>query len=115
MGIRWTNYNKTELIETRTTDILGEVQLSGHSLGVKTYLKVMLMPYTVVCRHVCLPEMRDSYYVWHALAIRTERTVANKKSQASVGGAWFLNDDWEELSGTNPDLKGEDWLRAISN
>ncbi len=114
MGIRWTNYNKSERIEERSKEILGQVQLSGLSTGTKSYLNVMLMPYTTVCRHVCDPEKRDSYYVWHALAIRTERTVANKKSQASVGGAWHLRDDWEELSGLNPDVKGIEWLKLIA-
>ena len=114
MGLQWINYNKTERIEDRHLDILGRVMLSGASIGKKRYLTVMLMPYTTVCRHVCNPEDRDMYYVWHALAIRTERTVANKKSQASVGGAWHLREDWADISAQNPQLQGTQWLAAIA-
>ena len=114
MGMEWTNYNRSERIEDRFTDILGRVLLSSASAGKQEYLTVMLMPYTTVCRHVCEPEARDSYYVWHALAIRSERTVANKKSQASVGGAWYLREDWEEVSGQNPELQGTEWLISIA-
>lgn len=111
MGLRWTNYQRTEKIEGRGKDILGQVPLGG---GGGKSLSVMLMPYTTVCRHVCDPEKRDSYYVWHALAIRTMRTVANKKRQASLGGAWHLREDWERVSEQYPTLRGTKWLRYIA-
>ena len=122
MAVQWTNYNKSERIEERSKVILGSVSMprsgrgggEGGGGGGGGLLKVMLMPYTIVCRHVCDVEKKDSYYVWHALAIRNERTVANKRKQATVGGAWYLHSNWKELSRECPELKVEEWLRYIS-
>lgn len=112
MGIKWTNYVKTEKIENRSEKILGRVPLEAS--GGSKYLSVMLMPYTIVCRHVCDPERRDSYYVWHALAIRSQRTVANKMKQAAVGGAWYLRSNWKEVSDQHPEVEGRGWLSHIA-
>ena len=98
-----TNYQRTERIEGRSKEILGQVPLGEKSLS------VMLMPDTIVCRHVCEPEKKDSYYVWHAPAYKI-RTSAKKK-QASKGGAWHLREDWESV---HPILRGVEWLRRIA-
>ncbi len=111
----WTNYNKKEKIEQRSKNIFGKVAISSESGGKYKFLRVMLMPYTTVCRHVCDPKKRDEYFVWHALAIRSNRTVAKKKSQASVGNAWHLVDNWKELSDLKPQLQGVEWLKSISH
>lgn len=113
MGLEWTNYNKSEKIEGRSENILGRVPLDGKG-GAGNFLSVMLMSYDTVCRHVCDPKKRDSYYVWHALAIRSERTVANKRRQATVGGAWYLQGNWREISEQYPDVEETEWLRHIA-
>lgn len=114
MGLEWINYEKSEKIEDRKEDILGRVPLKGKGEdGAGNFLSVMLMPFTTVCRHVCDPSKRDSYYVWHALAIRNERTVANKRRQATVGGVWYLQNDWREISKQYPEAEGAEWLRHI--
>jgi hypothetical protein len=116
MGLEWTNYNNnSEKIENRSKDILGRVALEGKGQdGSTNYLSVMLMPYTTVCRHICNPGERDSYYVWHALAIGNERTVAHKRRQAMLGKAWYLQNDWGEVSEQHPDMEGAEWLRHIA-
>ena len=101
MGLQWTNYQRTERIEGRSKDILGQVPLGGGGV-----LSVVLMSDTIVCRHVCEPEKKDSYYVWHAPAYKI-RTSAKKK-QASKGGAWHLREDWESVH------PGVEWLRRIA-
>ncbi|CAI8048560.1 hypothetical protein GBAR_LOCUS26768, partial [Geodia barretti] len=58
----------------------------------------MLLPETVVCRYICDPGQRNNYYVWHTFAIKENRTVVNKMSQAKVGNAWFLRSDWSTAS-----------------
>ena len=52
--------------------------------------------------------------MWHPLAIRENRTVTRKKSEARLGGAWHLRVNWRNLSKENSHLKGADWLRVIS-
>ena len=69
----------------------------------------MLMLDTTVCRRMCEPEKKDSYYVWHTLD--KIRTSANKKSQSRIGGVWYLREDWERV---HPTLRGVEWLRRIA-
>ena len=113
MGLEWINYDKSEKIEDRKENILGRVPLKEKD-GADDFLSVMLMPYTTVCRHVCDPSKRNDYYVWHALAIRNERTVANKRRQATLGRAWYLQGNWREISEQYPEEEGAEWLRHMA-
>ena len=110
MEVRWTNYNSSEKIENRSSDILGSV----HNDEKSWELSVALLPFSKVCRHICDPNKRASYYVWHPLAITKYRPVAEKKGAAKLGGAWYLRDNWKELSDKNRHLAGTDWLQLIS-
>ena len=112
MRLEWTNYNSSEEIEHHNQNIIGRAPTMIDS---RPFLHVMLVPYTTVCRHVCDVEKKNDYYVWHALAIKTNRTVAIKKSQAMLGGAWYLRDDWKRASDENLGLRGTEWLRYIAN
>ena len=101
LDIKWTNLNSKEDIDNIHYDIYG---IGRHRLS------VVLLSFDVICRHTCNPEYRNDYYVWHALAIKENRTVENKIEQAQVGNAWLLNSDWISL-GQN--LTGLDWLNSI--
>ena len=80
----------------------------------KNYMIVMLMPETIVCRYVCKAEEKEKYFVWHTYAIKENRTVENKMTQAKVGSAWFLREDWHKRSLLRPDFQGTVWLRDIA-
>lgn len=112
MGVRWTNYNSSERIEDRSSNILGSV-LVPPERGKSWKLSVVLLSFVTVCRHTCDPKKRESYYVWHPLAITENRRAARKKRAAKIG-AWYLRDNWKQLSDKNQYLTGTDWLRLIS-
>lgn len=115
MGVKWTNYNSRDKIEDRSRYIRGSVELPVPPEGGKSReLSVMLMSYETVCRHICNPDKRESYYVWHPLAIAENRTVTRKKSEAKLGNAWHLRDNWKQLSEENHNLTGTEWLQLIS-
>lgn len=73
---------------------------------------VVLLPFDIICRHTCTAGRRNEYYVWHALAIKENRTVENKMGQARVGNAWYLREDWMELE---TEMTGLDWLNHITD
>ena len=106
LDIRWMNFKRTQNIDTFEHEIYGVC---------KNKMIVMLMPFNVVCRHTCNAARREEYYVWHALAIKENRTVENKMSQARVGGAWFLSENWMTLSSQAEGLKGPEWLQHIAD
>ena len=106
LDIRWMNFKPTQNIDTFEHEIYGVC---------RNKMIVMLMPFNVVCRHTCSAARREEYYVWHALAIKENRTVENKMSQARVGGAWFLSENWMTLSSQVEGLKGPEWLQHIAD
>ena len=110
LRINWLNYKKSENIDYRKEDIHGLITVKRPKIN----MIVSLMSFNTVCRHTCSPEHREDYYVWHALAIKENRTVVNKVSQARVGSAWFLSEQWQQLSETEPNLKREEWLRYVT-
>lgn len=101
LDVKWTNLSPKENIDNIHSDIYGT---GRHRLN------VVLLSFDVICRHTCNAAYRDSYYVWHALAIKENRTVANKIEQARIGNAWFLRLDWLSI-GQN--LTGLEWLNSI--
>ncbi|KAL5457715.1 hypothetical protein EMCRGX_G035003 [Ephydatia muelleri] len=101
LDVKWTNLSPKENIDDIHYDIYGT---GRHRLN------VVLLSFDVICRHTCNTVYRDSYYVWHALAIKENRTVANKIEQARIGNAWFLRLDWLNI-GQN--LTGLEWLNSI--
>lgn len=110
LNINWVDFKKgKEDIEKRKYDIFGLVRLSKP----KFKMFVSLLSFERVCRRTCEPERRSDYFVWHALAIAENRTVANKMNQALLGRAWFLSERWEELTMTQPTLQQEEWLKFV--
>ena len=79
-----------------------------------TKLKAIVLSEEKICRYSCDSHKRDKYYVWHKPAIKRNRTVENKKQRARDGGAWFLKEDWIQVSKMNS-LTGVTWLLAISH
>lgn len=110
LKIKWMNIRPTQNIDFIHKNLFGVVNLE-HPESSK--LIVMLMPFSTVCRQTCVPEKRNEYFVWHAVAIKENRTVERKVSQARVGSAWFLSEQWQEISKENPSLRGVDWLRKV--
>ena len=111
LKIKWMNIRPTQNIDFIHKNLFGVVNLEQHPESSK--LIVMLMPFSTVCRQTCVPEKRNEYFVWHAVAIKENRTVERKVSQARVGSAWFLSEQWQEISKENPSLRGVDWLRKV--
>ena len=111
LKIKWMNIRPTQNIDFIHKNLFGVVNLEQHPESSK--LMVMLMPFSTVCRQTCVPEKRNEYFVWHAVAIKENRTVERKVSQARVGSAWFLSEQWQEISEENPSLRGVDWLRKV--
>lgn len=110
LKIKWMNLKPTENIDFLSRDVFGVINLKYPRL---VKMIVMLMPFTTVCRQTCVPKKRNDYFVWHAVAIKENRTVERKMTQAKVGSAWFLSEQWQTISDTNPSLKGVEWLRAV--
>ena len=110
LKIKWMNIRPTQNIDVIHKDIFGMINLK-HPEPMK--MIVMLMPFSTVCRQTCVPEKRNDYFVWHAVAIKENRTVERKVSQARVGSAWFLSERWQEISKRNPSLQGVNWLRKV--
>ena len=110
LRIKWMNIRPTQNIDLMQKNLFGVVNLK-HPEPMK--MIVMLMPFSTVCRQTCVPEKRNDYFVWHAVAIKENRTVERKVSQARVGSAWFLSEQWQEISKENPSLRGVDWLRKV--
>lgn len=77
-------------------------------------LKALILSEEKICRYSCDSHKRNQYYVWHKPAIKRKRTPENKKQRARDGGAWFLRDDWMEVSKMSS-LTGVTWLLAISH
>ena len=111
LKIKWMNIRPTQNIDLIHKNLFGVVTLEQHPEPSK--MIVMLMPFNTVCRQTCVPEKRNEYFVWHAVAIKENRTVERKVSQAKVGSAWFLSERWQEISKENPSLRGVDWLRKV--
>ena len=111
LKIKWMNIRPTQNIDFIHKNLFGVINLEQHPESSK--LIVMLMPFSTVCRQTCVPEKRNEYFVWHAVAIKENRTVERKVSQARVGSAWFLSEQWQEISKENPLLRGVDWLRKV--
>ena len=103
LNIHWMNLKSNDNIDTFEHEVYG---VCDHRII------VVLLPFNVICRHTCSAQRRDEYYVWHALAIKENRTVTNKMEQARVGGAWFLREDWE---GGRRDLTDVEWLKEITD
>lgn len=110
LNIKWMNLKPTENIDLISRDVFGVISLKFLR---QAKLVVMLMPFTTVCRQTCVPKKRNDYFVWHAVAIKENRTVERKMTQAKVGSAWFLSEQWQTISDANPSLKGVEWLRAV--
>ena len=110
LKIKWMNIRPTQNIDFVEKDIFGVVNFKQSEL---TKMIVMLMPFNTVCRQTCTPQKRNEYFVWHAVAIKENRTVERKVSQAKVGSAWFLSERWQEISEENPMLRGVEWLRKV--
>ena len=110
LKVKWTNLKPSENIDHISRDVFGVISLK-YPRSAK--MVVMLMPFSTVCRQTCVPEKRNDYFVWHAVAIKENRTVERKMSQAKVGSAWFLSDQWQAISDANPSLKGVEWLQAV--
>lgn len=110
LKVKWVNLKPTENIDHIERDVFGVLNIKTPRL---TKMIVMLMPFSTVCRQTCVPERREDYFVWHAVAIKENRTVERKMSQARVGNAWFLSDDWQRISAENPLLTGVEWLRKV--
>jgi hypothetical protein len=111
LKIKWMNIRPTQNIDLIHKNLFGVVTLEQNPNPSK--LIVMLMPFSTVCRQTCVPEKRNEYFVWHAVAIKENRTVERKVSQARVGSAWFMSERWQEISEENPSLRGVEWLRKI--
>ena len=79
-----------------------------------TKLQAVVLSEEKICRYSCDNRKRAKYYVWHKPAIKRKRTVENKKKRAREGGAWFLRDNWAEVSKMSS-LTGVTWLLAISH
>ena len=77
------------------------------------HLQALVLSEEKMCRYSCESHKRSQYYVWHKPAIKRKRTVENKKKRAREGGAWFLKEDWAEVSKMSS-LTGITWLLAIS-
>ena len=111
LKIKWMNIRPSQNIDLIYKNLFGVVTLPQYPDPMK--MIVMLMPFSTVCRQTCVPEKRNEYFVWHAVAIKENRTVERKVSQARVGSAWFLSERWQEISEENPSLRGVDWLRKV--
>ena len=105
-NVRWINLDKTRNIDALESEVYGVC---------RNHMIIMLLPENIVCRYICNPLDKDKYYVWHTFAIKENRTVENKMSQAKVGSAWYLREDWNEQSAIAPTLTGVEWLRAIAD
>ena len=110
LKVKWMNIKPTDNIDVLERDVFGVVSIKSPQA---MKLIVMLMPFSTVCRQTCMPERRNEYFVWHAVAIKENRTVERKMSQARVGNAWFLSEQWQTISDANPFLKGVEWLRKV--
>ena len=110
LKVKWMNIKPTDNIDVMERDVFGVINIKSPT---DMKLIVMLMPFSTVCRQTCVPEKRDKYFVWHAVAIKENRTVERKMSQAKVGSAWFLSEQWQTISEQNPLLKGVEWLRKV--
>lgn len=110
LKVKWMNIKPTDNIDVMERDVFGVINIKSLT---EMKLIVMLMPFSTVCRQTCVPEKRDKYFVWHAVAIKENRTVERKMSQAKVGSAWFLSEQWQTISEQNPFLKGVEWLRKV--
>jgi len=106
LEVRWMNFKPSQDIDYFEHEIYGVC---------KYKIIVMLMPFNIVCRHTCEARRREEYYVWHALAIKENRTVENKMTQAKVGGAWFLREDWMSRSSQAETLRGPQWLEHVAD
>ena len=109
LDIQWANLRPHQNIDDLEFLIYGTCRLK------RIKIIVMLLHFGIVCRHTCTPERRNEYFVWHALAIKENRTVVNKKLQAQWGDAWYLCDDWQARSEAAPAIKGLDWLYHITD
>ena len=105
MGLRWMNLKPKDNIDYLESEIYG--------LCSRSHLIVMLLPFNVICRQTCMPSRREEYYVWHAVAIKENRTVENKVLGARAGHAWLLAEDWLQRSEAEPLLVGLKWLRHL--
>lgn len=110
LKVKWINLKRTDNIDFITNDIFGVVDIKRPK---PMKMVVMLMSFSTVCRQTCDPKKRDDYFVWHAVAIKENRTVERKMSQARVGNAWFLSNQWQSITQQNPTLKGVEWLKAV--
>ena len=110
LNIKWLNIKPTDNIDVLEKDVFGVIDIKSPK---QMKLIVMLMSFGVVCRQTCDPERRNDYFVWHAVAIKENRTVERKISQAKVGNAWFLSEKWQKISEAHPSLKGVEWLKAV--
>ncbi len=104
LRIQWMNLRPDTDIDTFNHEIYG--------ICMQNKIIVVLLPFNIICRHTCTANRRNRYYVWHALAIKENRTVENKKGQAQVGRAWFLRDDWEHRT---EGITGLDWLKSVTS
>lgn len=112
LDISWVRLKPSDNIDNWKSDIHGIIRVKKLS---PTYMFVMLLSFGTVCRHTCAPKDRDKYTVWHALAIKENRTLENKMKQARAGSAWFLSEHWQQLSENKPSLTTVDWLRYITD
>lgn len=79
-----------------------------------TQLEAVVLSEEKICRYSCDSHKREQYYVWHKPAIKRNRTLENKKKKARDGGAWFLREDWAQVSKMTS-LTGVTWLLSISH
>ena len=107
LNVKWLDFKSTQNIDHRKEDIFGIVRHQSFKMFIG------LLSFEKICRHTCTPERRRDYFVWHALAIKENRTVERKMSQARLGGAWFLSEQWEELSHPQPILTPIEWLKLV--
>ncbi len=106
LNVKWMNLRPDNDIDTFQHEIYGVCQ---------NQIVVVLLPFNIICRHTCSAGKRNRYYVWHALAIKENRTVENKRGQAKVGSAWFLREDWQEATEGREGLTGLKWLQYITD
>ena len=105
MGLQWMNLKPKDNIDYVESEIYG--------LCSRAHLTVTLLPFNVICRQICMLSRREEYYVWHAVAIKDNRTVEKKMLGARAGHAWLLAENWLERSEAEPLLVGLGWLRHL--
>ena len=112
LHVKWLNLEPSQNIDNIDTEVYGAVNVKvPHPFK----MSVMLMSFNTVCRQTCTPEKKDQYFVWHALAIKENRTLENKIKQAKVGSAWFLSEEWYTTSQNHQGLFGVEWLAHIAD